>query len=128
MAPCKLTGKKRHVQLTASGEPERGQPCNTCGDQCPGFALHKWRLMEIVMDFQLHIAVLELMADCKWCDTETVPAWSVIMRFCAVALGAEQICPGFSQFHYIYSTIPSLARSAQTMPTAGWSYSLSLLT
>ncbi|NXP05661.1 PRIC2 protein, partial [Thinocorus orbignyianus] len=30
-------------QLTASGEPERGQPCNTCGDQCPGFALHKWR-------------------------------------------------------------------------------------
>lgn len=31
------------LQLTASGEPERGQPCNTCGDQCPGFALHKWR-------------------------------------------------------------------------------------
>ncbi|XP_063021008.1 prickle planar cell polarity protein 3-like isoform X1 [Melospiza melodia melodia] len=30
--------------LTASGEPERGQPCNTCGDQCPGFALHKWRV------------------------------------------------------------------------------------
>ncbi|OXB78730.1 UNVERIFIED_CONTAM: hypothetical protein H355_002695 [Colinus virginianus] len=31
---------------TASGEPERGQPCNTCGDQCPGFALHKWRLVD----------------------------------------------------------------------------------
>ncbi|XP_063021009.1 prickle planar cell polarity protein 3-like isoform X2 [Melospiza melodia melodia] len=33
--------------LTASGEPERGQPCNTCGDQCPGFALHKWRNLTV---------------------------------------------------------------------------------
>ncbi|TFK11591.1 collagen alpha-1(XXIV) chain [Platysternon megacephalum] len=31
------------LQPTAVGEPERGQPCNACGDQCPGFALHKWR-------------------------------------------------------------------------------------
>ncbi|XP_069499812.1 prickle-like protein 2 isoform X4 [Ambystoma mexicanum] len=25
------------------GEPERGQACNACGDNCPGFALHPWR-------------------------------------------------------------------------------------
>ncbi|XP_029416481.1 uncharacterized protein LOC115069272 [Nannospalax galili] len=29
--------------LTGLGRIERGQPCNACGDQCPGFALHKWR-------------------------------------------------------------------------------------
>ncbi|KAF4794551.1 hypothetical protein TURU_100675 [Turdus rufiventris] len=39
--------------LTASGEPERGQPCNTCGDQCPGFALHKWRIQ--IFHTSLHV-------------------------------------------------------------------------
>ncbi|CAG02055.1 unnamed protein product, partial [Tetraodon nigroviridis] len=24
-------------------EPSRGQPCVACGEQCPGFSLHKWR-------------------------------------------------------------------------------------
>lgn len=31
------------LKLTGPGRIERGQPCNACGDQCPGFALHKWR-------------------------------------------------------------------------------------
>lgn len=31
------------LKLTGLGRIERGQPCNACGDQCPGFALHKWR-------------------------------------------------------------------------------------
>ncbi|OCT85963.1 hypothetical protein XELAEV_18024133mg [Xenopus laevis] len=30
--------------INAFAEPERGQPCNACGDQCPGLALHRWRL------------------------------------------------------------------------------------
>ncbi|XP_069062607.1 prickle-like protein 2 isoform X3 [Pleurodeles waltl] len=36
---------KRHSgrSLASFGEPERGQACNTCGDNCPGFALHPWR-------------------------------------------------------------------------------------
>ncbi|XP_043298061.1 uncharacterized protein LOC122424375 [Cervus canadensis] len=32
--------------LTGLGRIERGQPCNACGDQCPGFALHKWSLSQ----------------------------------------------------------------------------------
>ncbi|XP_026517930.1 prickle planar cell polarity protein 3-like, partial [Terrapene carolina triunguis] len=24
-------------------DPDRGQPCHTCGDQCPGFLVHGWR-------------------------------------------------------------------------------------
>uniref|UniRef100_A0A8B9ZTR4 LIM zinc-binding domain-containing protein n=1 Tax=Anas zonorhyncha TaxID=75864 RepID=A0A8B9ZTR4_9AVES len=32
------------VRLTPMGcYPERGQPCQTCGDQCPGFLVHGWR-------------------------------------------------------------------------------------
>lgn len=30
-------------QLNALDDPERGQPCTVCGEQCPGFVLHKWR-------------------------------------------------------------------------------------
>ncbi|KAG2471070.1 ATS9 metalloproteinase, partial [Polypterus senegalus] len=29
--------------LPAVDESESGQPCNVCGEQCPGFVLHKWR-------------------------------------------------------------------------------------
>ncbi|TKS70948.1 disintegrin and metalloproteinase with thrombospondin motifs 9 [Collichthys lucidus] len=29
-------------QLNRGEESQRGQPCVTCGEQCPGFALHKW--------------------------------------------------------------------------------------
>ncbi|KAK1901166.1 Prickle planar cell polarity protein 3 [Dissostichus eleginoides] len=29
--------------LNRAEEPHRGQPCLACGEQCPGFALHKWR-------------------------------------------------------------------------------------
>ncbi|KAI9521230.1 hypothetical protein NQZ68_010934 [Dissostichus eleginoides] len=28
--------------LNRAEEPHRGQPCLACGEQCPGFALHKW--------------------------------------------------------------------------------------
>ncbi|CAL8402773.1 unnamed protein product [Arctogadus glacialis] len=39
------SSKKRNS--SRSGKPayesQRGQPCNVCGDQCPGFSLHTWR-------------------------------------------------------------------------------------
>ncbi|CAL8354720.1 unnamed protein product [Gadus morhua 'NCC'] len=41
------SSKKRNS--SRSGKPayesQRGQPCNVCGDQCPGFSLHTWRLV-----------------------------------------------------------------------------------
>ncbi|XP_039707529.1 uncharacterized protein LOC120593716 isoform X2 [Pteropus medius] len=42
--PVSLCPAAAHLwpQLTGLGRIERGQPCNACGDQCPGFALHKW--------------------------------------------------------------------------------------
>ncbi|XP_025069528.1 prickle planar cell polarity protein 3 isoform X5 [Alligator sinensis] len=29
--------------LPDADDPDRGQPCGTCGDQCPGFLVHGWR-------------------------------------------------------------------------------------
>ncbi|XP_040215111.1 prickle-like protein 2 [Rana temporaria] len=36
---------RRHSgrSIAPFSEPERGQPCNACGDRCPGLALHRWR-------------------------------------------------------------------------------------
>ncbi|KAM6925582.1 prickle-like protein 2 [Xenentodon cancila] len=36
--------KKRRSNRSAEEEdPDRGQPCMRCGDQCPGFRVHGWR-------------------------------------------------------------------------------------
>uniref|UniRef100_F7FWB1 Prickle planar cell polarity protein 3 n=1 Tax=Ornithorhynchus anatinus TaxID=9258 RepID=F7FWB1_ORNAN len=36
--------RRRSSRGAAEAEdPDRGQPCNACGDQCPGFLLHGWR-------------------------------------------------------------------------------------
>ncbi|XP_036388627.1 prickle planar cell polarity protein 3 [Megalops cyprinoides] len=36
--------KKRRSNRSGEDEdPDRGQPCNRCGDQCPGFRMHGWR-------------------------------------------------------------------------------------
>ncbi|CAM2116592.1 unnamed protein product [Caretta caretta] len=49
--------------LTALGEPERGQPCNACGDQCPGFALHKWsQCRDVPKDMECVAIVLRTLA------------------------------------------------------------------
>ncbi|XP_074873534.1 prickle planar cell polarity protein 3 isoform X2 [Carettochelys insculpta] len=31
------------AELPEDADPDRGQPCNACGDQCPGFLVHGWR-------------------------------------------------------------------------------------
>ncbi|KAL7837168.1 hypothetical protein SRHO_G00268790 [Serrasalmus rhombeus] len=41
------SSKKRNSSRspTALDDPERGQPCNVCGEQCPGFVVHKWSII-----------------------------------------------------------------------------------
>ncbi|XP_034393129.1 prickle planar cell polarity protein 3 isoform X2 [Cyclopterus lumpus] len=35
--------KKRRSTRSEEEDPDRGQPCMRCGDQCPGFRVHGWR-------------------------------------------------------------------------------------
>ncbi|XP_054644194.1 prickle-like protein 2 isoform X2 [Dunckerocampus dactyliophorus] len=35
--------KKRRSNRSEEEDPDRGQPCMSCGDQCPGFRVHGWR-------------------------------------------------------------------------------------
>ncbi|XP_029011667.1 prickle planar cell polarity protein 3 isoform X2 [Betta splendens] len=35
--------KKRRSVRSEEEDPDRGQPCMRCGDQCPGFRVHGWR-------------------------------------------------------------------------------------
>ncbi|XP_062315442.1 prickle planar cell polarity protein 3 [Osmerus eperlanus] len=35
--------KKRRSNRSEEEDPDRGQPCMRCGDQCPGFRMHGWR-------------------------------------------------------------------------------------
>ncbi|XP_020560492.1 prickle planar cell polarity protein 3 isoform X1 [Oryzias latipes] len=35
--------KRRSNRSQEEEDPDRGQPCMRCGDQCPGFRLHGWR-------------------------------------------------------------------------------------
>ncbi|KAK7135345.1 hypothetical protein R3I94_014113 [Phoxinus phoxinus] len=35
--------KRRSNRSTEDEDPDRGQPCMRCGDQCPGFRMHGWR-------------------------------------------------------------------------------------
>ncbi|XP_051526023.1 prickle planar cell polarity protein 3-B-like isoform X1 [Myxocyprinus asiaticus] len=35
--------KRRSNRSTEAEDPDRGQPCMRCGEQCPGFHMHGWR-------------------------------------------------------------------------------------
>ncbi|KAL1020981.1 hypothetical protein UPYG_G00007180 [Umbra pygmaea] len=35
--------KRRSNRSEAEEDPDQGQPCMRCGDQCPGFRMHGWR-------------------------------------------------------------------------------------
>ncbi|TRY99488.1 hypothetical protein DNTS_023010, partial [Danionella cerebrum] len=35
--------KRRSNRSTGAEDPDRGQPCMRCGEQCPGFSMHGWR-------------------------------------------------------------------------------------
>uniref|UniRef100_A0A3Q2D852 Prickle homolog 3 n=1 Tax=Cyprinodon variegatus TaxID=28743 RepID=A0A3Q2D852_CYPVA len=38
-----INGSRREREQTNKEDPDRGQPCMRCGDQCPGFRVHGWR-------------------------------------------------------------------------------------
>ncbi|NWV31722.1 PRIC2 protein, partial [Grantiella picta] len=101
-------------QLTASGEPERGQPCNTCGDQCPGFALHKWRKICLhckcsqeehivtVMPLEMEKTVTKLMFDFQRNSTSDDDSGCALEEYAWVPPGLkpEQVV------HQYYSCLP----------------------
>ncbi|XP_043936133.1 prickle planar cell polarity protein 3 isoform X2 [Protopterus annectens] len=35
--------RRSNRSLSEAEDPDRGQPCNSCGEQCPGFLVHGWR-------------------------------------------------------------------------------------
>ncbi|NXV61845.1 PRIC2 protein, partial [Molothrus ater] len=100
-------------QLTASGEPERGQPCNTCGDQCPGFALHKWRKICLhckcsqeehivtVMPLEMEKTVTKLMFDFQRNSTSDDDSGCALEEYAWVPPGLKP-----EQVHQYYSCLP----------------------
>ncbi|TRZ21488.1 hypothetical protein HGM15179_005607 [Zosterops borbonicus] len=99
--------------LTASGEPERGQPCNTCGDQCPGFALHKWRKICLhckcsqeehivtVMPLEMEKTVTKLMFDFQRNSTSDDDSGCALEEYAWVPPGLKP-----EQVHQYYSCLP----------------------
>ncbi|XP_030812427.1 prickle-like protein 2 isoform X1 [Camarhynchus parvulus] len=99
--------------LTASGEPERGQPCNTCGDQCPGFALHKWRKICLhckcsqeehivtVMPLEMEKTVTKLMFDFQRSSTSDDDSGCALEEYAWVPPGLKP-----EQVHQYYSCLP----------------------
>ncbi|NXG84577.1 PRIC2 protein, partial [Stercorarius parasiticus] len=98
---------------TASGEPERGQPCNTCGDQCPGFALHKWRKICLhckcsqeehivtVMPLEMEKTVTKLMFDFQRNSTSDDDSGCALEEYAWVPPGLKP-----EQVHQYYSCLP----------------------
>ncbi|XP_075618445.1 prickle-like protein 2 isoform X1 [Balearica regulorum gibbericeps] len=99
--------------LTASGEPERGQPCTTCGDQCPGFALHKWRKICLhckcsqeehivtVMPLEMEKTVTKLMFDFQRNSTSDDDSGCALEEYAWVPPGLKP-----EQVHQYYSCLP----------------------
>ncbi|XP_029899573.1 prickle-like protein 2 isoform X1 [Aquila chrysaetos chrysaetos] len=98
--------------LTA-GEPERGQPCTTCGDQCPGFALHKWRKICLhckcsqeehivtVMPLEMEKTVTKLMFDFQRNSTSDDDSGCALEEYAWVPPGLKP-----EQVHQYYSCLP----------------------
>ncbi|NXL55254.1 PRIC2 protein, partial [Chordeiles acutipennis] len=100
-------------QLTAPGEPERGQPCTSCGDQCPGFALHKWRKICLhckcsqeehivtVMPLEMEKTVTKLMFDFQRNSTSDDDSGCALEEYAWVPPGLKP-----EQVHQYYSCLP----------------------
>ncbi|XP_028906723.1 prickle-like protein 2 isoform X1 [Ornithorhynchus anatinus] len=99
--------------LTALGEPERGQPCNACGDQCPGFALHKWRKICLhckcpqeehivtVMPLEMEKTVSKLMFDFQRNSASDDDSGCALEEYAWVPPGLKP-----EQVHQYYSCLP----------------------
>ncbi|XP_059965401.1 prickle-like protein 2 isoform X1 [Mesoplodon densirostris] len=99
--------------LTGLGRIERGQPCNACGDQCPGFALHKWRKiclhckcpqeehMVTVMPLAMEKTVSKLMFDFQRNSTSDDDSGCALEEYAWVPPGLKP-----EQVHQYYSCLP----------------------
>ncbi|XP_026356959.1 prickle-like protein 2 isoform X1 [Ursus arctos] len=99
--------------LTGLGRIERGQPCNACGDQCPGFALHKWRKiclhckcpqeehMVTVMPLEMEKTVSKLMFDFQRNSTSDDDSGCALEEYAWIPPGLKP-----EQVHQYYSCLP----------------------
>ncbi|KAM5315512.1 prickle-like protein 2 isoform 2-T2 [Glossophaga mutica] len=99
--------------LTGLGRIERGQPCSACGDQCPGFALHKWRKiclhckcpqeehMVTVMPLEMEKTVSKLMFDFQRNSTSDDDSGCALEEYAWVPPGLKP-----EQVHQYYSCLP----------------------
>nr|XP_031326537.1 prickle-like protein 2 isoform X1 [Camelus dromedarius] len=113
--PASLRPAAAHLwpQLTGLGRIERGQPCNACGDQCPGFALHKWRKiclhckcpqeehMVTVMPLAMEKTVSKLMFDFQRNSTSDDDSGCALEEYAWVPPGLKP-----EQVHQYYSCLP----------------------
>uniref|UniRef100_A0A1A7XUZ3 Prickle-like 2 n=2 Tax=Iconisemion striatum TaxID=60296 RepID=A0A1A7XUZ3_9TELE len=99
--------------LNLSDEPQRGQPCIPCGDQCPGFFLHKWRKICVhckcrreehavtVMPVEMEKTVTKLMYDFQRNSTSDDDSGCALEEYAWVPPGLKP-----EQVHQYYSSLP----------------------
>uniref|UniRef100_A0A3B4CD82 Prickle homolog 2b n=2 Tax=Pygocentrus nattereri TaxID=42514 RepID=A0A3B4CD82_PYGNA len=100
-------------QPTALDDPERGQPCNVCGEQCPGFVVHKWRKICLhckcpredhvvtVMPLEMEKTVTKLMYDFQRNSTSDDDSGCALEEYAWVPPGLKP-----EQVHQYYSSLP----------------------
>ncbi|KAM3878507.1 prickle-like protein 2b [Diretmus argenteus] len=109
------SSRKRHSSrsLNPADEPQRGQPCNSCGDQCPGFALHRWRKICVhckcrreehavtAMPVEMEKTVIKLMYDFQRNSTSDDDSGCALEEYAWVPPGLKP-----EQVHQYYSSLP----------------------
>ncbi|KAM4582183.1 prickle-like protein 2b isoform 1-T1 [Fundulus diaphanus] len=109
-------GSKRRESsrsLKVAEEQQRGQPCIACGDQCPGFLLHKWRKICVhckcrrqehavtAMPVEMEKTVTKLMYDFQRNSTSDDDSGCALEEYAWVPLGLKP-----EQVHHYYSSLP----------------------
>ncbi|XP_048111095.1 prickle-like protein 2b [Alosa alosa] len=109
------SSKKRQIsqKISSLDDPERGQPCNACGDQCPGFTLHKWRKICLhckcareehavsAMQLEMEKTVTKLMYDFQRNSTSDDDSGCALEEYAWVPPGLKP-----EQVHQYYSSLP----------------------
>ncbi|XP_038133806.1 prickle-like protein 2b isoform X1 [Cyprinodon tularosa] len=106
-------GRDSSRSLKPAEEQQRGQPCITCGDQCPGFLLHKWRKICVhckcrreehavtAMPVEMEKTVTKLMYDFQRNSTSDDDSGCALEEYAWVPLGLKP-----EQVHHYYSSLP----------------------
>ncbi|XP_072326927.1 prickle-like protein 2 [Scyliorhinus torazame] len=109
------SSKKRNSSrwLSALDDPEKGQPCNVCGDQCPGLTLHNWRKICLhckcpreehivtVMPLEMEKTVNKLMYDFQRNSTSDDDSGCALEEYAWVPPGLKP-----EQVHQYYNCLP----------------------